>query len=212
MTQVVLLDKSPSSSSTCTTYVDDSCNAAAPSGYQGTVFLTEAEVSDREEMLDIPCTTEPTAYVPSHDEHRNVASQVSHSTANLLYDGDETTPLIRPSRRPRPWQPRRSVSLPLPPRLTIPHTVLNERPPLSRGPSGYHYAPLSSRSIGYESLRDDHGIRFKKRFSFAAMALHWHLLVDEDAAPNRLRERVVKSAGRKRDKVKNWFKDLLRKR
>jgi len=42
------------------------------------------------------------------------------------------------------------------------------------------------------------------------MALHWHLLVDEDAAPMRLRERVVEGVKRKRDKVRGWFKGLVR--
>jgi hypothetical protein len=60
--------------------------------------------------------------------------------------------------------------------------------PLSAGPVGWKYTPLSARTPGFESFRHDHGVRPKTRLSCRAVVLNcrWDLLLDEDALPARV--------------------------
>lgn len=67
--------------------------------------------------------------------------------------------------------------------------------PLSAGPAGYQYTPLFLRTPDLESLRHDHGVQFKKHLSLKEVVLYarWHLLLDEDALPYRMKEHSKKS-------------------
>lgn len=226
------LSKSPSTSTIC---VYDVLGAASPSVYRCIDTQLGASLKSDETLVVCPTTAFAEFTVPR--EYPNIASYVSHSAGNLLYDNDEISSLAShgndrlwhsmadlnaldkgnkptPSRfsegQQRPRHHHRSTTAPG--RLTIPHhsallsVSVASLPSLLEGPRGYQQAPLSTRPNEYESLRNDFGIRFKKRESFAALLLHWDRFNDEDAAPNRLRERVVQSAGRKKDRVKGWFK------
>jgi hypothetical protein len=50
---------------------------------------------------------------------------------------------------------------------------------LSAGPGGYCYTPTSSRALGFESLRDDHGIKFSGRSGLAKVLVKWKIWRDE---------------------------------
>ncbi|USP80975.1 hypothetical protein yc1106_08249 [Curvularia clavata] len=67
--------------------------------------------------------------------------------------------------------------------------------PLSTGPAGYKYTPLFLRTPDLESLRYDHGVQFKKHLSLKEVVLYarWHLLLDEDALPSRIKHNSKKS-------------------
>lgn len=195
MARLSELTVSPSASSTC------NASMQGPSDRQLVVYQGVPEV-DCGEMLDINRTN---LSIANPSEHRNIAAHVSHSTSNLLFDGDSphthdhrrSTSTLHPSR---PRYSQRSVSLP----------PASSRPQLPR----YVPVPLTARSTGFESLRDDHDIQFRRRIPFTALILHWGLWADEDAAPQRLRRRVVNGVAKGKGKAKAWLKGkaaILRK-
>ncbi|KAF5846625.1 hypothetical protein GGP41_004639 [Bipolaris sorokiniana] len=80
----------------------------------------------------------------------------------------------------------------------------DDNTPLSAGPSGYKYMPLSLRTPDLESFRYDHGIEFKKHFSIRETVLNaqWHQIFDEDALLSRTKRKSVQSLR----KLKNIFR------
>jgi hypothetical protein len=60
--------------------------------------------------------------------------------------------------------------------------------PLSSGPAGYVYTPVSSRPLSYESLRYKHGVRFVRQDSLRGLVLRW---CAEDVKPVRVADRMA---------------------
>ncbi|EMD95898.1 hypothetical protein COCC4DRAFT_55419 [Bipolaris maydis ATCC 48331] len=71
----------------------------------------------------------------------------------------------------------------------------DDNTPLSAGPSGYKYTPLSLRTPDLESFRYDHGIEFKRHLSIKDTVLkaQWHQIFDEDALLARTKRRSLQS-------------------
>jgi hypothetical protein len=109
-----------------------------------------------------------TLALPSPHQHRRSASHTqlpSQSSSHIS--------LVTP--RPGPYSATHSLRS-LPNLLSPSSTSL-----LSAGPGGYCYNPTSSRALGFESLRDDHGIKFSGRSGLAKVLVKWKIWRDEDA-------------------------------
>lgn len=104
------------------------------------------------------------------------------------------SPSPRPHRRSASHTPN-PVSRPGPYSSSATHSLLSLRSlplsfssstlllsPLSAGPAGYAYTPTSSRALGFESFRDDHGVSFiSRRSALERVLVRWRLWRDEDA-------------------------------
>lgn len=137
----------------------------------------------------------------------NVAASIPHLSTNLLYDGDDVT--ISSTSMPTPFGRLSSTEscgqVPLRASKYPAHVGVKPVAPVASRGAGYIYTPLSARSVKYESLRDDHGIRFRPRVPFNKRIFRWRLWFDEDAAPSRLRKRFMASVGRKKARVRRWL-------
>jgi hypothetical protein len=110
---------------------------------------------------------------------RNIASHITHSNPNLLYDVDTLT-----QSQPR-FQP----------------ILINSSTSLSTGPAGYFYTPLSACSMGFESLHDDHGVR--PRFANRGVwTIRWR-------REGGVRDKVVASVKRKAGRARAWVGKLV---
>jgi hypothetical protein len=137
----------------------------------------------------------------------NFVASIPHLSTNLLYDGDDVT--ISSASMPTPFNRLSStescVQVPLRSSKYPAHAGIIPVAPIASRGAGYLYTPLSARSTKYESLRDDHGNRFRQRVPFHKRIFHWRLWFDEDAAPTRPRKRFMASVGRKKGRVRRWF-------
>ena len=99
--------------------------------------------------------------------------------------------------RGRPGLQRPHIPVPL-------HVSYTNCSPLSAGPAGWRYTPVSARTPGLESFRHDHGVRLKTRLSFRAVLLNcrWGLLWDEDELPARVIGRCQMYIDEKYESVK----------
>ncbi|KAF2036224.1 hypothetical protein EK21DRAFT_106329 [Setomelanomma holmii] len=118
----------------------------------------------------------------------NIAATLWHDAMHLLYDSDDLALPPSPHRAP----PQHLTSTP-------------------DSPFWYTYTPIATRSSGYESLRDDHGIRFKPRFCLSNLLPKWRYSrlqsrsrTSEDRRC-KLRKWIVASMGRKKERLKRWF-------
>ena len=92
------------------------------------------------------------------------------------------------------------------PRIPAPlHVSYTNCSPLSAGPAGWKYTPLSARTPGLESFRHDHGVKLRTRLSFRAVLLNcrWDLLWDEDELPARVIGRCQMYIDEKYESVKS---------
>jgi hypothetical protein len=117
------------------------------------------------------------------------------------------------SSPPRPKRPR-PRPLSFPPFPTFKANSSLSVPTLKPyGPGSYVRTPLSARNPGFESFRDDHGIKFTaKRHPVAALLIRMRLLEDVDAEQLKLRNRVGKFVKRKGLGLKKWAKKGWRKK
>ncbi|KAF1917146.1 hypothetical protein BDU57DRAFT_595614 [Ampelomyces quisqualis] len=145
---------------------------------------------------------------------------------------DESTPSIADKKPPRTIPRVLSPSLPRPPVTCPPHLSLASPPPssseqsiscrrshpcptalshcnsstLSLGPAAYVYTPTKTRTPGFESFRDDHGIVFKKKRNLLRrMLVALRVLGDEDRVG---REIMVTSLQVSRDIPSRDFESL----
>jgi hypothetical protein len=98
-------------------------------------------------------------------------------------------------------QPLNRLQIPSP--LQLYH---DDSSPLLAGPVGYRYTPLCLRTPDLESLRYDHGVEFKGQLSIKKIILsaQWHLLLDEEALPSRIKHDSLQSLKKLKKNV--WHK------
>jgi hypothetical protein len=131
----------------------------------------------------------------------STASPVTHSSTSPLYDADDITP----SRRDRTRVPP-----PLRMHACIQSITSVFSTTLTAGPAAYMYTPLTARRLGFESLRDDHGITFMtQRHAIVALLVRWQLWVDEEhVGKGNFMEKVSGFMRRKKNKFKTWIREF----